>query len=399
MGKESKTLDNFDGFENPSEPVTFFGESDIPSVEGDEILDVVINDDIDTEETSEKEKNKNPKSKTKEEEEVVFESFEKKENPFEEEEEEEEEGQETGDKKKPVANQIKPSVATLTFLKEKGFVEAELEDGKEYSDDEIENLVEDAWEDSIDKALEETLGNLPPQVKELVKFANKGGDVNELLASMVIVATNPINKNSDISEESVQEASVRADLKEQGYDEEYIQTHIEVLKDTNKLEAIGKKAFEKIVAKQEKETADKVKEIEEANKTKKQKAREFKTDLSTFVGETKEVKGLSLSKEDITALPSYISEPKVELADGRIVTELQADIYKAMGNKESLVALAKVVKSGFDFSSIKKKAITEETKGNRRELANKKPDVVTTATSSGTVKAKRQRDLVDLLGD
>ena len=80
MGKESKTLDNFDGFENPSEPVTFFGESDIPSVEGDEILDVVINDDIDTEETSEKEKNKNPKSKTKEEEEeVIFESFEKKE--------------------------------------------------------------------------------------------------------------------------------------------------------------------------------------------------------------------------------------------------------------------------------------------------------------------------------
>ena len=202
MGKESKTLDNFDGFENPSEPVTFFGESDIPSVEGDEILDVVINDDIDAEETSEEGKNKNPKSKTKEEEEVVFESFEKKENPFEEEEEEEEEGQETGDKKKPVANQIKPSVATLTFLKEKGFVEAELEDGKEYSDDEIENLVEDAWEDSIDKALEETLGNLPPQVKELVKFANKGGDVNELLASMVIVATNPINKNSDISEES-----------------------------------------------------------------------------------------------------------------------------------------------------------------------------------------------------
>ena len=88
MGKESKTLDNFDGFENPSEPVTFFGESDIPSVEGDEILDVVINDDIDAEETSEEEKNKNPKSKTKEEE-VVFESFEKKENPFEEEEEEE----------------------------------------------------------------------------------------------------------------------------------------------------------------------------------------------------------------------------------------------------------------------------------------------------------------------
>ena len=397
MGKESKTLDNFDGFENPSEPVTFFGESDIPSVEGDEILDVVINDDIDAEETSEEGKNKNLKSKTKEEE-VVFESFEKKENPFEE-EEEEEEGQETGDKKKPVANQIKSSVATLTFLKEKGFVEAELEDGKEYSDDEIENLVEDAWEDSIDKALEETLGNLPSQIKELVKFANKGGDVNELLASMVIVATNPINKNSDISEESVQEASVRADLKEQGYDEEYIQTHIEVLKDTNKLEAIGKKAFEKIVAKQEKETADKVKEIEEANKTKKQKAREFKTDLSTFVGETKEVKGLSLSKEDVTALPSYISEPKVELADGRIVTELQADIYKAMSNKESLVALAKVVKSGFDFSSIKKKAITEETKGNRRELANKRPDVVTTATSSGTVKTKRQRDLVDLLGD
>jgi hypothetical protein len=69
-----------------------------------------------------------------------------------------------------------------------------------------------------------------------------------------------------------------------------------------------------------------------------------------------------------------------------------------MGDKESLIALAKVVKSGFDFSSVKKKAVTEETRQNRRELQGKKPDVATTATSRQN-KTRTVKPLWDLIGD
>lgn len=398
MKDKGETIENFEGFEQPTSSDTFFGVSDIPNVGSNVNLDAVIKEDLvieeEGEETSETKNKKNPPAK-KEEEEVVFESFEKKETPFEEGDEEEEE--EKG-KAKPNTNVKSSALSTLTFLQEKGFIEGALEDGKDYSDVEIEDMVEDAWDKSIDEAVEESAKNLPQQIKDLIKYATKGGDVNELLATMVTVASNPINKNSDIEEESVQEASVRQDLKEQGYDEEYISTQLEFLKDSGKLGAIGKKAFEKIVAKQDKLAEDKVKEIEAENNNKKTKSREFRTSLTNFVTQTKEVKGLTLSTEDSQVLPTYISEPKIQLADGRVVTELQADIYKAMGDKESLIALAKVVKSGFDFSSVKKKAVTEETRQNRRELQGKKPDVATTATSRQN-KTRTIKPLWDLIGD
>ena len=91
-----------------------------------------------------------------------------------------------------------------------------------------------------------------------------------------------------------------------------------------------------------------------------------------------ETGGLPLSKQDKTSLPTYISEPNVELQDGRYVSEMQADLFKVMADKDKIVLLAKLLKTDFDFSAIERKKQTQAARGvreavervDRKELSN-----------------------------
>ena len=78
--------------------------------------------------------------------------------------------------------------------------------------------------------------------------------------------------------------------------------------------------------------------------------------------------GLPISKQDKTTLPTYISEPTVELQDGRVVSEMQADLFKVMADKDKIVLLAKLLKSDFDFSSIERKKQSQVARGIKDEL-------------------------------
>ena len=69
--------------------------------------------------------------------------------------------------------------------------------------------------------------------------------------------------------------------------------------------------------------------------------------------------GLPISKQDKTILPTYISEPTVELQDGRYVSEMQADLFKVMADKDKIVLLAKLLKTDFYFSAIERKKQTQ----------------------------------------
>lgn len=288
----------------------------------------------------------------------------------EEEEEEDEEGEGTQNKdKKPVSVNSK---STLEFLKEKGLIDFQLEEGEELTDDLAEAKLEDFIDNSIEEGVAEMIKDLPDPLKNMIKFVNDGGDFSVLLAKMANNVTSSINKNTDITVEANQVLAVKEDLKAQGYDDEYIDTHIEVLKDSGKLEAISKKAFDKIVDSQSKEEQAEVERIAKAKEEAKKKQRAFKTELTSHIGSLKEVGGLSLAPQEQKELPSYISDATVELEDGRVTTGLQRDLFKIFGDKDKLVLLAKLVKTDFDFSSISKKEVTKFSKEIEKDLQNAK---------------------------
>ena len=364
MSGTEKTIDQFAGWEDTSQQHDFFGETNLEV----DTVEVALKDDVKTEENLAKEKEE------KEEQEKIdeqFSSFEKSSKVETEEEDKTPEG------KKELATNVN-NKQTLEFLKEKGLVDYELEEGKELSEEEAEHLIEDSWEKALEVEVEATIKDLPQDIKDLIKFASKGGDVGELLSKMVQHATSGITKNSDISNEDVQVLAITMDLRNQGYDEEYIDSQVEFLKDSGKLGNISKKSFDKIIAEQEAETAGQVQRQKDNVEIRKRQAREYKTNITTHINSLNEMGGLPISKQDKTILPTYISEPTVELQDGRYVSEMQADLFKVMADKDKIVLLAKLLKTDFDFSAIERKKQTQAARGvreavervDRKELSN-----------------------------
>lgn len=252
-------------------------------------------------------------------------------------------------------------------------------------------------EAALEKEVESTIKDLPDELKQLIKYASKGGDVGELLGKMVQHATSGINKNSDIENEDVQVLAVTMDLRAQGYDQEYIDDQIEFLKEKDKLEGIAKKAFDKIVAEQEAETAGQVERQKQAIEAKKKAAREYKTNITTHINSLEDAGGLPISKQDKTVLPTYISEPTVELQDGRLVSEMQADLFKVMADKDKIVLLAKLLKSDFDFSAIERKSQSRAARGIKEEIQRADKTANITSSSSGGHKPQKKAvwDMLD----
>lgn len=384
MGKENKKAEEQEVFETTS-PLSFFGEI----VETSEDF---LNQDLETENEEEEEKGKA-------EEEIEFfpleSPFDVEEEEEQDEEEEEEEDEDEKNEKGQKKNSKSEKVNTINFLAEKGFIE--LEEDVEVTEENSEEILEASWEKSIDSAIDEMIEDLPERAKNFFRFVSKGGDPDEFLEKMAINVQTGISKNSDREDEKVLEKALRIKYKADGYDDEDIEDQIQALKDAEKFEKIGQKAFDAIIEKQEKEEAEEVNKINKLLKDKKEKEKAFKQRVNNFVAEAKEVKGLSLSVKDKQSLPKYIYEPAVTLDDGRTLTQIQIDFFEAIGSEspEKLVALAKVLNSDFDFSSIKKKAVTEETRENlkKNQQRSEKTSVKET-TGSAT---KKRRDLADRL--
>lgn len=387
MSGTEQTIDQFAGWENASQQHDFFGETNLV----DEVITTVEKDDV--VDPAKAEAEKEAKIKEEEEEKLLDEQF--KEFSASKTTSTEEEPNKEGNTKS-VATNVSPKT-TLAFLKEKGLVDYELEEGAELTDEEAENILEDSWEASLEKELEATIKDLPDELKQLIKFANKGGDVGELLGKMVQHATSGLNKSSDINNEDVQVLAVTMDLRAQGHDQEYIDAQIEFLKEKDKLEGIAKKSFDKIVAAQEEEASQEVERQKQFADNRKRAAREYKTNITTHINSLEEAGGLPLSKQDKTVLPTYISEPTVELQDGRVVSEMQADLFKVMADKDKIVLLAKLLKTDFDFSAIERKKQTQAARGIKEEI--QRADKTVRVGNSGGNSSSVKRNLADLLGD
>lgn len=385
MTKETETKDfsweenTHTFFESPETTVTINPEAVIESVQKDKLVNVgeVI-----------EEKKPITHATTEEEEEEIEHEFNFGETTSEDEEEsEEEEKEQTNQKTTKVS-----SKSTLEFLKEKGLINFELGEGEELTDELAEEKLEDFLDDSIAAGVDEMIKDLPDALKNMIKFVNNGGDFATLLTKMSSNVSSSINKNTDMTKEENQVLAISADLKEQGYDDEYIETHIQVLKDTGKLETMSSKSFKKITTKQSVEEQAELDRVAKAKEETKKKQREFKTKLTTHISSLKEVKGLPLSVNDQKELPAYISDVNVQLADGRVTTGLQKDLFSIFGDKDKLVLLAKLVKSEFDFSSIAKKEVSKFSKEVNKELQN-----TTTIKGSKGSSQKQKRSLADLL--
>lgn len=387
MSKE--TEDNFwEQAPAQDENVTFF-DMTTPVTTTQEVIDEII-DDVAVPPTTKKDVVDNvetPAETPAEEEEVLFFENDNLDN----------EDDDTPETPAPVA--VKSTVvASVELLKEKGLIDYELEEGVELNDELAAEILEDNYEDSVDNAAGEKIKALPDFLKTLISVALKGGDVVGTLTTLLPTAKAGITKDLDMEVEANQELVMQHNLAGQGYDNEYITSHIQVLKDTGKLKDMSEKVKDKVVTENAKAEADAVKKAAQQKEADKENKRQYKANVTSLVQEKTEVKGITLNKKDKEALPAYISDATVQLADGRSITPMQQAMFSlyAEGNEEKLLAIAKLLFSDFDLSSVAKNATSQQARTIRDNVQNT-AGVTIRGSGTGSSQTRSKKSLADLL--
>lgn len=350
------------------------------SKEGEESHDFSFGEEEEEKPEKEKTSKKKEEENPEEEYEFGFGGSEEEEREGDEEEDEEEEEVEKTSKEKVFKKEKSAKAESLTpkgvvsFLKEKGFVELDENlNFDEMSDDEVEDQLEDLMEASNEAFFENQVKDLPTVAKNLLKVAANGGDVSSYLSSLASSMSGSLKKGMDLSTEEVQESVLRNILSQEGKDSEDIDHEIEFLKEKGRLSSVADRKYSKWEEDFEKKEANLVKEQSERRKAAKENTRKYRSELADFLSKNKEVSNFSISVADKRDLPSYIANPAYETPNGNSISEFQKDLFEVMKDNKKVVALAKILKSDFDFSKIMNKGATQALKDTKNKIQNQKP--------------------------
>lgn len=287
----------------------------------------------------------------------------------EQEEEEDNNGEGEQNQGKPKGKDVvKPTmVNTANILKEKGIIDFELEEGEELSEEDADNLIEDGFDTAVDNRLKDLFEGMPDVVRQLVKYTKDGGDPVQFLSTIVKNQSTGLSVGMDLKDESNQELVMKSVLKDQGYDDDYIDIHIETLKDSNKLAAIAEKQYKAWEKKSVEDNEKLVQSQAEKREQDKVKLRQEKAKLSTTLSSLTDIGGIKLNNKDKKELPSYLHDKTVELKNGASISTFQKDVWEAMGNETTALQLAKLLRSrkadgSFDFSKLEMNAETKVVK-------------------------------------
>ena len=371
-------LDNFSWDDGGG--IDFFGEVTTKSEKVEEIP---------IEETK---KDTSEKEKPEEEEEVnLFEDFDEEENK-------EVSKEETRKEEVETSTSSSDSLKTLEFLKISGALEVseeDLEEFKSLDEEDQKQVVKDYFEEAVENRFTESIKELPESVKNIVKYAVNGGNITNLLNNMFKNRANGVSEDIDIEEESSQITVVKQKLIEEEYDEDYITSQIEYLKDSGKLKVTASKYFEKYKADKLANESKEVRRLEEERKLNKQRQIDFRKDLAQYVSSNEDIKGFKLSKKDVAEIPEYISAQSIKLQNGTVTSPFYKDFLEAMKDKDKLVVMATLLRNNFDFTSLQKSIGTKVTKTLKENLQNQK---ATQSIKSNAGSSQTPKRLIDLIG-
>jgi len=262
--------------------------------------------------------------------------------------------------------QTNSTIAAAQLLMDKGIVDYELEEGEELDEDTALELLEEGFESGVENRISELLGGLPNELQALNKYVLNGGDMNDFLSKMnTMGASTGITATLDISNEKNQELVVRQMYEDEGMDDDFIDTQLESLKDTGKLEAFAKKRFEKWKEQDSKVSQQAAQQQELQAKAQREKARQYYSSLKTAVNG--EFEGIKLSAKDKAEIPGFMTDRNIKLSNGAVVTPFNQNLMEVLQNETASIQLAKLLrdrkKDGtFDFSQLEKVAATKVTK-------------------------------------
>ena len=377
---EETTLEGFDGWEELSSETDFFAVQQPEDVKTD--AKSVI-EKISSEEEEEEDKNRNPEGGVEKD---LFQEEESIEN-------QERINNEEDDEDEP---QTGSNITILNSLKEKGLIDFELEEGEELTDDLADELIEDKWEESVDKKVKHLLTNLPEKARNLIQYAIDGGDVDDYIDALTSDTGLPLDVSLEKEENQI--LVLKHLLRLEDKDDEEIETEIDYLKDSGKLKTISEKKFNKYKSEIQEKEKELLIQQEQAKEAEKKAIKEAKARVSTFVNTNEEIEGIRFTKEDKIVLASYMNDKVVKLNNGNTITTMQKELFIDLPkNEKALIQLATLLRNRnedgtFNFESIIKKAATEVSRTVKENIRRNKSSIPASTTSKNKQSEKSLAD-------
>lgn len=268
-----------------------------------------------------------------------------------------------------------PNVTFLKEMKNRGLIDYEEED---LDEDLADELIEEKYYESLDNRIKEIFEELPDTLKMINNYVIKGGDMGTILKQLS--NTSSLSEDVDLESEETQEVVLKQILIEKGEDIESAEALVEFYKDSGRLENVVKKEYQKKLDTQAQKLAELEEKQREAMKAQSAMLREAKKKAKTYLETNEAIGSLSISKNDIKSIPSYMNDKSVKLQNGSSITQMQKELYYDLPrNAEAMMQLAILMKNRnedgtFNFNAVAKtieKNVTKEVKdGVRRNKSN-----------------------------
>jgi hypothetical protein len=258
----------------------------------------------------------------------------------------------------------------------------EFEEGKEYTYEELQELLPESINQAVDNKVKDLFEDLPEDVKELNKFVLNGGNMNDFLS----LKNNSLSlsKDMDLTEASEAKRVLKHTLKEEGYDDEYINIQIEALEASDKLEYVATKKYEKWLQETEREEKELIKNQEEKKKREQKSIQDLKSQINTYLSDKKEIEGYAIKPEDKKNMSAYMVDKTYNYGNGVKVSAFQKQLFDLLKDPEKSVLLAQLVKNDLDLTPIKTKTITAKTETDQRDIKRSKSNKIKSASSNNS---------------
>ena len=254
------------------------------------------------------------------------------------------------------------------------------DEGEEpYTDEEAQEILEDAIEEKVSEQLKDLINDLDPIAKSIIKYAADGGDTNEFIKKF-LSSGDKLPDKIDLTKVENQKAVIRESLKGLDYDDETIDAQIEFFEDSGQLEKRAKAMYDKIVEKKKKAQEKELQEQEERKQQYIEKLKQQRRDFDKYVQDTDEVGVMKLTRQDKRELTSYLMDRNVKTKNQGNITSFHADLGDVLQNRDASIQLAKLLrmrdKNGmFKFDDIIRDTETKVTSRVRDSLRRKPSSV------------------------
>ena len=264
-------------------------------------------------------------------------------------------------------------------MKEIGiFKHIELPEDEEIDADRFYELQQEEYEQEVAARLGAwATKDLDEDAQAFIKFKLKGGNTADFL--------NTYSQSSDFtlgdtSDEDYQDDLIRYQLSKEGWDRDEIEDRLEILSKNGKKEKIAEKYHTRL----ENEQTEAKEALLEAQENQRKAARDQETKFKSTIKDTletaEEINGIKFTTADKNDIFNYLT--KRDKGD-KPATEFQKGLSEVFNDPNKIVLLAKIIKSGFDFSSISKAAVTKKTKEVKRNIEQRQS--IRTASSGSSL--------------